>query len=331
MRLVQLKRGGERVVARVEENRLLLLKATSIYDLASEAIKLSAELTAICNKAVPAEEIEYDPVYNGKSEWRLLPCFDHPADSAHCMVSGTGLTHKKSAENRSAMHTAAAAEVTDSMRMYQWGMEGGSPPTGEIGVQPEWFYKGDGSVLRAHGEALIVPEYAEDGGEEPEVAGVYLIGPQGNPYRVGWTTANEFSDHKMERRNYLYLAHSKLRACAIGPELSIGEAEFDDLPGTVGVQRNGDYLWRKAIRSGRANMCHSLKNLEHHHFKYAAHRRPGDVHIHFYGADAFSFGDAVELQHGDVMEVSFPHLGRPLLNALELQSRDLRLQKVMPI
>ena len=331
MRLVQLKRGSERAVARVEENRLHLLNASSIYELAKEAIERGAELAAICDEADTVEEIEYDPVYDGKSEWQLLPCFDHPADSAHCMVSGTGLTHKKSAENRSAMHTAAAAEVTDSMRMYQWGMEGGSPPAGQIGVQPEWFYKGDGSVLRAHGEALTVPEYAEDGGEEPEVAGVYLIGPEGNPYRVGWTAANEFSDHKMERRNYLYLAHSKLRACAIGPELTTGEVIFDEVPGTVGVRRNGDYLWRKEIHSGRANMCHSLENLEHHHFKYAAHRRPGDVHIHFFGADAFSFGDGVELQDGDVMEVSFPRLGRPLLNSLKMESRDVRLQKVMQI
>ena len=63
----------------------------------------------------------------------------------------------KSAENRSAMH---GSEVTDSMRMYHWGVEGGNPPEGEIGMQPEWFYKGDGSILRAHGESLPLPAYA---------------------------------------------------------------------------------------------------------------------------------------------------------------------------
>jgi hypothetical protein len=35
----------------------------------------------------------------------LLPAFDHPDEQARCMVSGTGLTIAKSAENRQAMHT----------------------------------------------------------------------------------------------------------------------------------------------------------------------------------------------------------------------------------
>ncbi len=42
---------------------------------------------------------------------------------------------------------------------------------GYIGTPPEWFYKGTGTILRAHGEPLDVPAYAEDGGEEGEIAG----------------------------------------------------------------------------------------------------------------------------------------------------------------
>jgi hypothetical protein len=61
-------------------------------------------------------------------------------------------------------------------------------------------------------------------------------------------------------------------------------------------------------------MCHSVANLEHHHFKYQGHRHPGHVHIHFFGASAFSFGDGVALEEGDWMEVSFPQFGRPLRN-----------------
>jgi hypothetical protein len=63
-------------------------------------------------------------------------------------------------------------------------------------------------------------------------------------------------------------------------------------------------------------MCHSLANIEHHHFKYESHRRPGDLHIHFFGADAFSFGDGVRLQDGDVMQVRFAGFGRALRNPL---------------
>ena len=324
MRLVQILRGSERRVAAVEDTRLNLLSADdapSMYMLASKAMGSAQSLVVVAGNALSGETMDYDEVYGGTSEWHLLPSFDHPHDPARCMVSGTGLTHKKSAENRAAMHKeTSAAEITDSMRMYQVGIEGGTPEAGQIGVQPEWFYKGDGSILRAHGETLDVPAYAEDGGEEPEIAGAYLISPDGEPLRVGFTVTNEFSDHKMEKKNYLYLAHSKLRNCSIGPELNVGDVPFDDVPGTVGILRGGQFIWRKDIWSGQKNMCHSLPNLEHHHFKYKTHRRPGDVHIHVFGADAFSFGDGLTLAEGDIMEVSFPQFGRPLRNTLRVET-----------
>lgn len=172
-------------------------------------------------------------------------------------------------------------------------------------------------MLRGHGEPLEVPPYANDGGEEPEVAGAYLIDSVGNPWRVGLTIGNEFSDHKMEAKNYLYLAPAKLRSCAIGPELIIG-AKFDDISGAVRIERAGRTLWSEQIARGEANMSHSLANMEYHHFKYAAHRRPGDVHIHFFGADAFSFGARIELKDGDLMVVEWQGLGPPLRNPIRI-------------
>ncbi len=150
--------------------------------------------------------------------------------------------------------------------------------------------------------------------KSPKIAGAYVISRMGLPLRVGLMVGNEFSDHQMEKKNYLYLAPSKLRNCSVGPELTIGEPNFHDVPGTVSIERNGAILWTKQISAGQKNMCHSVSNLEHHHFKYEAHRRPGDAHIHFFGADAFSFGDGVTLADGDVMIVSFPQFGRPLMN-----------------
>jgi hypothetical protein len=235
------------------------------------------------------------------------------------LVTGTGLTHRKSAENRQAMHVAdQPAVVTDSMRMYQWGLEGGRPEPGKIGVAPEWFYKGCGTILRAHGEPLDVPNYALDGGEEAEVAGVYLIDPSGAPRRVGMVLANEFSDHKLEQQNYLYLAHSKLRTCAIGPELIVN-GEFEDARGTVRILRGEKVVWSRPFATGEKNMSHTLANLEHHHFKYAAHRRPGDAHIHFLGADAFSFGEGIQLEDGDVMEIELGGFGAALRNPLRVE------------
>jgi hypothetical protein len=330
--LVQVVRGAARRVALVDGERLRLLDGFStVYAMALAAIARREPLVAIAEAAVGTEFLDYDAIYEGRSEWRLLPPFDYPEEPARCLVSGTGLTHKASAENRAAMHKAATDEVTDSLRMYRLGLEGGNPPAEQIGCQPEWFYKGDGSVLRAHGEALLVPPFADDGGEEPEIAGAYIVAASGDAYRVGFAMGNEFSDHRMERKNYLYLAPSKLRNCSIGPELAIGGVPFDDVPGKVSILRNGRAVWAKDIWTGQKNMSHSLANLEHHHFKYAEHRRPGDVHIHFFGADAFSFGEGVALESGDVMEVSFAGFGRPLRNPIRVDAGPEKFCPVRPL
>jgi hypothetical protein len=292
-----------------------------VYALAQGALEQGIRLIDLVEQSKSTETLDYDPIYQGQAEWRLLPSFDHPHEPARCLVAGTGLTHKASALNRNAMLEGQTEKVplTDSMKMFQWGLEGGRPESGQIGTAPEWFYKGDGSIVRAHGEPLTVPSYAEDGGEEGEVAGVYLIDPAGQPRRVGLTVGNEFADHRFEKRNYLYLAHSKLRECALGPELVI-DYDFDNVRGKGWIERNGEMIWSDAIATGEANMSHSLANLEHHHFKYELHRRPGDVHIHFLGADTFSFGGGLTLADGDVMVIELPGFGRALRNPLHIET-----------
>jgi hypothetical protein len=330
MHLVQLKhREQGRRVAAVEEPQLVLLKSPqSIHELATIAIERNEPLLAVAKSGRSAETLKYDDVYAGRSDWQLLPAFDHPIDPAHCLVTGTGLTHKASAANRDKMHQAqSAGQLTDSMRMYLSGVEGGRPAAGEIGVQPEWFYKGTGTVLRAHADTIDQPAFADDGGEEPEVAAIYLVDRKGTPWRLGFAAANEFSDHVMERKNYLYLAHSKLRQCAIGPELAVGE-DFHELTGTVQIIRGDQTLWSHDVQSGEAHMAHTLANLEYHHFKYEEHRVPGQAHVHFLGAAAFSFGADVKLADGDIMEVSWPQLGRPLRNRLRIDSRRPQLARI---
>jgi hypothetical protein len=318
MNLVQLHhpRIGRRV-AIVEEPQLVFLDGVaSVYELAKCAIGQNKSVADLAEAKRSKEATDYDTVYSGQSDWKLLPAFDHPTDPMHCLVTGTGLTHKASAESRAKMHQAqAAGQLTESMRMYQWGVDGGRPAGGTIGVQPEWFYKGTGLVLRAHGQPLQQPAYADDAGEEPEVAAAYVIDDRGTPWRIGFMAGNEFADHVMEKKNYLYLAHSKLRQCAVGPELCLDET-FKGLTGTVSIRRGGHVFWSHPIQSGETHMAHSLANLEYHHFKYAEHRQPGQAHIHFFGAAAFSFGAQVELHGGDVMEVAWEGLGRPLQNEL---------------
>jgi hypothetical protein len=317
-RLVQLEHRGLRRVALVDEPRLRLLSGgESIHALAGAAIAACTSLTAFVSGHLTSDSLEYDAVYAGRSDWRLLAPIDHPAEPARCLVSGTGLTHLGSASNRDAMHGTNDADLTDSMRMFRAGLEGGRPEPGTIGIPPEWFYKGSGHILRAHGEPLIAPPYADDGGEEAEIAGVYLIDPAGQPRRLGMSIGNEFSDHKFEKRNYLYLAGSKVRNCSLGPELVVDPA-FDVVSGRVTIERAGQAVWSKEIATGEGVMCHSVANIEHHHFKFEAHRRPGDVHVHYFGAASLSFGDGVELADGDDMLIEFAGFGRALRNRLSV-------------
>ena len=323
LRLVQLSHPGQgRRVAVVDEPRLRVLPVESIYELALAAVERAQGLERLVESYPAEQELEYDPIYRRNSDWTLLPPIDHP-EPARCFITGTGLTHKASAENRQAMHGDPSA-LTDSMKMYRIGVEGGRPEPGCIGAPPEWFYKGVGTMLRAHGEPLEVPNHADDGGDEAEIAGVYVISPDGLPLRVGLVQGNEFSDHLLEAKNYLYLAQSKLRTCSLGPELVVG-ADFSDVPGVATIERAGKIIWTGALASGEKWMCHTLPNLEHHHFKHAEHRRAGDVHVHFFGADMFSFKDRLRLQDGDVMTLTFRGFGRALRNPIRIDRSEQKL------
>ena len=325
IRLVQIDNGKHRRVALVREPELRCLDGIeSVFALAWECARDGASLSKRATDRASGEVLSYDSVYGRNNEWRLLPPIDIADAPERLLVSGTGLTHLGSAKDRQAMHEQRAVAdkpLTDSMRMFQSGIEGGRPKEGEIGVPPEWFYKGDGSILRAPFAPLTVPSYAEDGGEEAEVAGIYLIDSRGIPCRIGMCAGNEFSDHVFERGNYLNLAGSKLRNCSIGPELVVG-GDFGAIKGQVSIERNAKQVWHKSIETGEENMSHSLANLEHHHFKYEAHRRPGHVHVHFFGAHSLSFGEGIELESNDVMQLRFDGFGRPLRNPLQIETKD---------
>jgi hypothetical protein len=287
-----------------------------MHGLAETAIVRGTTLEAVVSDGLGPETESYDAVI---AEGRLLPPLDH-LDPAHLLVTGTGLTHLGSAATRDSMHSLKPEEMTDSMRMFRMGLEGGRPAAGEVGVQPEWFYKGDGSTVVAPEAELGMPGFAQDGGEEPEVAGLYVVGPDGTPYRLGFALGNEFSDHVTERHNYLWLAHSKLRPSSFGPELRAGPLP-EKVEGTSRIRRGGEVLWEKPFASGEGNMSHTIANLEHHHFKYALFRRPGDAHVHYFGTATLSFADQVRTEPGDVFEIECRDFGRPLRNRLA-RARD---------
>ncbi|MDN3526717.1 GguC family protein [Halomonas sabkhae] len=328
MRLIQCLHENRLYAALVESEDSVRLADTDTYHLACDAMSSGRSMTEVVESRLTETRLDYAQLVETR---RLMPPLTHP-DPAHCLVTGTGLTHLGSADARSAMHAKAQAsdeDLTDSMRMFKLGVENGKPAAGKVGAQPEWFYKGDGDCVVPPEAPLPSPSFAQDGGEEPELAGLYLIDDNGRPRRLGFAVGNEFSDHVTERFNYLWLAHSKLRVCSFGPELLLDELP-DHLEGLSRITRRQETLWEKPFLTGERNMAHSLANLEYHHFKYPGFRRPGDVHVHFFGTATLSFADAIQAQEGDRFEIEIPAFGRPLRNPLTHRAEDDEVE-VIPL
>jgi hypothetical protein len=303
LRVIAARGGAAGFVSGASDVRSLALEAIARGQSLEEVVEARGiEGTIDLRAALAADEV-------------LAP-IAHP-DPAHLFLTGTGLTHLGSAESRDGMHRKAteATNKTDSMRMFLEGVAGGKPRAGAVGQQPEWFYKGNGLHLVGPGAPLEMPAFAQDGSEEPELAGIYIVGPDGTPFRLGLCLANEFSDHVTERHNYLWLAHSKLRTAALGPELLVGFVP-DHIEGVSRIVRDDKTLWEKPFLSGEANMSHSITNLEHHHFKYPLFRQPGDIHVHFFGTATLSFADGVRTEPGDIFEIDAAPFTLPLRNRL---------------
>lgn len=322
MRLVQFQEAsGRRAVGAIVAGKpQLLVGVERVYDLALIAIAQGVSLASEAEKHIDGTPFDYERV---AAEGRLLPPVDH-TEPARFWITGTGLTHLGSADARDKMHEiahGAEAEMTDSMKIFRMGLKGGKPAEGEIGVQPEWFFKGVGTCVVPPGGPLPLPSFALAGGEEGEIVGLYIVGPDGTPWRIGYALGNEFSDQVTEAINYLYLAHSKLRACSIGPELLLGDLP-EDVRGTVRVRRAGKSLWEGEFLSGENNMSHSVRNLEHYHFRYDMFRRPGDLHAYFFGACCLSCANNIKTQSGDEFEIDVPAFGRPLRNVMMAQAEQ---------
>ncbi|HEV8062349.1 MAG TPA: AraD1 family protein [Gemmataceae bacterium] len=331
MRLIQFETSDEkRRVGIIEGERALDLTATlpecpRILDLFFASRRAGVSLAAFVRQHLdqgkrPTEfsypELLASPPRSGRAF--LRPPLDHP-DPYHLLISGTGLTHTGSMQARDDMHTVPDSDApkSDSAKMFEMGLSGGKPEPGRRGAAPEWFYKGNGAVLRGHREWLDIPAFALGAGEEPEIVGCYVIDEAGIPCRLGFALGNDWSDHATERINYLYLAPSKLRTCAVGPELNL-DCDFQSIRLRCKVTRQTETLYDSDwLASGERHMCHSLANCEDHHFKYPQHRLPGAVHLHFFGTSKLSYGSRNwEYQTGDEIEVAAPEFSASLVNSV---------------
>jgi len=292
-----------------------------IYSLSLKAINEKTSLRNIISSLSTKEEISYEGLCNNK---KLLPPI-LTKDKKKMLLTGTGLTHLGSGNARNKMHTKKDDTLSDSMKMFNMGLEGGKPKNGCVGVQAEWFYKGDGTTLKNPYADIVSPSFALDGGEEPELVGVYINDDKGNVYRVGFSIANEFSDHVTEKINYLYLAHSKLRESSIGAELFLGEIP-NDIKGKVAIRRDNEIIWEKDFLTGENNMSHSIRNLEYHHFKYKLFRQANDVNFHYFGTSVLSFTDGIVVENNDIIEVSANIFTRALKNRIIFDKKELSIK-----
>src|SRR5690606_32942419 len=124
----------------------ILSNCERMYELAQAAARSGTSIDALASRHIGPNTERYDDVI---SSGRLLPPLDHP-DPHRCLITGTGLSHLGSAAARDSMHAKIQKDestLTDSMKMFKWGIEGGKPPAGQIGTAPEWFYKGDGRCV----------------------------------------------------------------------------------------------------------------------------------------------------------------------------------------
>ena len=264
-----------------------------------------------------------------RPQWRILPAIEFAGKPARCHDLG-----HRADPFRQRGQTPDDARQRRADRAHRQHADvprrgGRRPAPGEVGIAPEWFYKGGGTILRGHGEPLDVPRFAEDGGEEAEIAGVYVIGADGKPCRIGLAAGQRVlrspvREAELPQPRRLEAAHVRDRAGA-GADPGLRRRARARC-GSSGAGADLD----EAIASGETEMCHSLRNIEHHHFKFDAHRRPGDVHVHFFGAHSLSFGEGVTLEDGDVMGIRFDGFGRPLRNTVRVEPAGDRPVDVRP-
>jgi len=107
-----------------------LVEVRSVYELVLRCLRHGSGLTEQALVLAIGEVLDYDALYAGRSEWRLLAPIDVPEASSRVTLSGTGLTHLGSAQSRDKMHASNAAardSETDSIRMFRLGIAGGKP------------------------------------------------------------------------------------------------------------------------------------------------------------------------------------------------------------
>ena len=175
--------------------------------------------------------------------------------ASRLLVSGTGLTHLGSAKDRQAMHGVAESELTDSMKMFRWGVDGGRPAPGQVGHRTRVVLQGERvrSCAPTASRSSCLP-YGEDGGEEAEIAGVYIIDARRTP--VAHRHVQRQRILRPSVREAELSQSGQLEASHVFARPGAGRRpDFESVAGKVAIERDGAIVWSKDIITGEANMC----------------------------------------------------------------------------
>lgn len=212
MRLIQFEdRAGQRRVGVVEGAGIQVLRGVrSTRELGLAAIRAGSGL----HDEVLRRGSEPGPDYAGLlEEGRVLPPLDHD-DPAHCLVSGTGLTHLGSAATRDRMHQQNQGDetaLTDTMRIFRWGLAAlhAHPHVRHLAGQPQEGRQARPQLFQADVSLLL---------EGDELLQEEVFGPA--------SVVVEVADHA-ELKRALHGLHGQLTATLIAEAEDL--ASFADL------------------------------------------------------------------------------------------------------
>ena len=133
-RLVQLQNGDRSGASRWSRSRSCACSTDAIPSTSSRRRRLQPGSSSRdwCEESSTGETHRTTTaVYHGDRSGGCCRRSIIPTSLHRCLVSGTGLTHLGSAKDRQAMHAVDENEMTDSMKMFRWGVEGGRPAPGQ--------------------------------------------------------------------------------------------------------------------------------------------------------------------------------------------------------
>lgn len=161
---------------------------------------------------------------------------------------------------------------------------------------PPWRYLGSAASLRGHGDSLPASGV-------PDLAAVYVIARDGLPRRIGIAQGN------------------RGRVSALGPELVLD-------PGLSRIHGRAEGSTGLQEVAADVPLLLALASIEPDHFDAADYRRPGDVHVLFFGERLFGPVSPLESAEGEQVTIEFDGLGRRLANTIWREQHARRVAAV---